>query len=141
MYPNMPYYGNQFNQGNYGFNPQVPGFRQRRTIERVHGKKGAEAYQHQLGPDESVVLLDDRGPIIWIIITDSAGYPTVCTPYDISPHKEPEEISQEMPSNDYSNLEERISRLERRLNNGKPYSGNARQSQQSETGNKSSATS
>ena len=48
MYPNMPYYGNQFNQGNYGFNPQVPGFRQRRTIERVHGKKGAEAYQHQL---------------------------------------------------------------------------------------------
>lgn len=127
MYPNMPYYGNQFNQGNYGFNPQVPNTQTKQEIKRVHGRPGAEAFY--LGPNESALLLDDTGPIVWFKATDSAGYPTTCTPYDLTPHKEQEAIAQEIVSNDYSALEERISRLERRLNNGKSYSGNARQTQ------------
>lgn len=124
MYPSTtPFYGNQFNQGNYGFTPQVP-VQPKQEIIRVHGEEGAKAYQ--LPPNSSILLLDDANPILWFKSTDGAGYPTVI-PYDIVPHAQQQEIAQ--PTYDYNALEERISRLERRLNNGKSYSGNARQAQ------------
>lgn len=125
-------YGYSYNQtpinyGNYGLTPQVP-TQPRSEIIRVHGEEGAKAYQ--LPPNSAILLLDDTNPILWFKSTDGAGYPQV-TAYDITPHIDTREIVQ--PNNDYQALEERVSKLERRLNNGKSYSGAARQAQPAET--------
>jgi len=56
----------------------------RQEVVRVNGMNGANAYQ--LPPNSSILLLDDSAPIVWLKITDGAGYPTL-TPYDIVPHK------------------------------------------------------
>lgn len=120
-------YNQMTNYGNYGLNPQIPS-PTRSEIIRVHGEEGAKAYQ--LPPNSAVLLLDDTNPILWFKSTDGAGYPQV-TAYDISPHVETREIVPQQ-SYDYQALEERISKLERRLNNGKSYSGNVRQAQSSE---------
>lgn len=123
-----PYNQTPMNYGNYGLTPQVP-TQPRTEIIRVHGEEGAKAYQ--LPPNSAVLLLDDTNPILWFKSTDGAGYPQI-TAYDITPHIDTREIVQ--PSADYQALEERISKLERRLNNnGKPYSGAARQAQPAET--------
>lgn len=126
-------YNQMTNYGNYGLNPQIPS-PTRSEIIRVHGEEGAKAYQ--LPPNSAVLLLDDTNPILWFKSTDGAGYPQV-TAYDISPHVETRNVVPSTP--DYAALEERISKLERRLNNGKPYSGNARQTQSAD--NKSAAVS
>lgn len=118
-----PYNQTPMNYGNYGLTPQVP-TQPRSEIIRVHGEEGAKAYQ--LPPNSAVLLLDDTNPILWFKSTDGAGYPQV-TAYDITPHIDTKEIVQ--PSADYQALEERISKLERRLNNGKSYSGTTRQAQ------------
>ena len=120
-----PYTQFPYNQGNFGY-PQVPA-QPRNEIIRVHGEEGAKAYQ--LPPNSAILLLDDANPILWFKSTDGAGYPQI-TAYDISPHVQTREIAQ--PAPDYAALEERISKLERRLNNGKPYSGNARRAQPAE---------
>lgn len=73
-------------------------------VIRVNGRQGAEAYQ--MAPNSSVLLLDENAPIVWLKTTDGASYPTV-TGYQISLMKE---------SNPYSDLEDRIKRLEEVLN-------------------------
>lgn len=121
-----PYNQAPINYGNYGLNPQVP-TQPRSEIIRVHGEEGAKAYQ--LPPNSAVLLLDDTNPILWFKSTDGAGYPQI-TAYDIVPRIETKEIVQTDNSYDYQALEERISKLERRLNNGKSYSGSTRPAQQ-----------
>lgn len=78
----------------------------RQEIVRVNGRNGAEAYQ--LAPNSSILLLDESAPIVWVKMTDGAGYPTL-TPYDISPHQSTEQLN-------FSSLEERISKLEEFMN-------------------------
>lgn len=75
----------------------------RYEILKVNGKNGAEALQ--MGPNSSVLLLDETNPIVWLAQTDSAGYKT-STPYKIIPF-EPEKPV------DVKSLEERIANLER----------------------------
>ena len=113
MYPNnynpyqSPYDANRFNVNNPSYyQPQMSnntGVKQQ--VVRVNGKNGAQAYQ--LMPNSSILLLDETAPIVWLKITDGAGYPTI-TPYDISPHKDELQI----PEFDTKSLEERISKLE-----------------------------
>lgn len=123
-----PYNQTPMNYGNYGLTPQVP-TQPRSEIIRVHGEEGAKAYQ--MPPNSAILLLDDTNPILWFKTTDGAGYPTVMA-YDIIPHTNAQEIVAQ-PNYDYQVLEERISKLERRLNNnGKSYTGNARQAQPTE---------
>ena len=77
-------------------------------IVRVNGKPGAEAFQ--MAPNSEALLLDETAPIVWLKITDGAGYPRLI-PYDITPHEE-EQI-------DYQSFDERLKRLEEAIN-GKP---------------------
>lgn len=90
----------------------------RYEILKVNGKNGAEALQ--MGPNSSVLLLDETNPIVWLAQTDSAGYKTL-TPYSISLY-EPE------PPVDVKALEQRITTLEtlleRMVNNESNSSGN-----------------
>ena len=72
----------------------------------MNGKNGAEAFQ--MPPNSSIILLDESAPLIWLKMTDGAGYPTI-TPYRIEPLKSE-------PPVDMAALETRIKRLEERLN-------------------------
>lgn len=91
--PYLP--GNQFMQN---FNPQP----QQVQVVRVNGRNGAETYA--IGPNSSALLLDESGTLVWLCMTDGAGYKTV-TPYDITPH-------QTAPVPDFGDLETRIKKLE-----------------------------
>ena len=86
----------------------VPGatYQPRQEVIKVNGENGARAYT--LGPNSSALLLDESGTLIWLVVSDGAGYKTV-TPYDISPHKIPKQT-------DFTELEERIRKLEERIN-------------------------
>lgn len=105
--------------GMYGVaSPQPSSFNQpqsnnmlgaRQQVIRVNGKNGADAYQ--MPPNSSILLLDQTAPIVWLKMTDGAGYPTV-TPYDIAPHQTEPQIQQ----TDIKAMEARITRLEDILN-------------------------
>ena len=72
-------------------------------VVEVTGRAGAEAYQ--LGPDSSILLLDNTAPIVWLVKSDGAGYKTLSA-YDIKPHEE------EKPVDHFKELEDRITKLE-----------------------------
>jgi hypothetical protein len=75
-------------------------------VVRVNGENGAKTYQ--LGANGSALLLDESGSMVWLVVSDGAGYKTVSA-YDITPH-------QTVPAPDYGNLEDRIKRLEMIVN-------------------------
>ena len=86
-------------------------------VIQVNGENGAHAYQ--MYANSSALLLDANNPIVYLVVTDGAGYKTV-TPYKIEPYV-PE------PQPDYNSLLERIGKLEEALSNGKSnYSTNDR---------------
>lgn len=100
-------------------NPYMPGYQtqtQREEVTKVNGENGARSYQ--IGPNSSALLLDESGLLVWLVTTDGAGYKTV-SPYDITPHKT-------APSPDFTNLEERIARLEALYNGNTGNSATAR---------------
>jgi len=74
----------------------------KQEVVKVNGENGARALA--LGPNSSALALDESGLLVWLIVTDGAGYKTVA-PYDITPH-------QAAPAPDYTTLETRIKRLE-----------------------------
>lgn len=92
----------------FGYNmPQVyqaPAAQQQ--VTRVNGENGARAYS--LGANSSALLLDESGLMVWLVTSDGAGYKTVAA-YDIVPHQVPQ-------APDYGNLEERIKKLEEKIN-------------------------
>ena len=81
-----------------------------RHVTKVNGRAGADNYQ--LAPNSDDILLDLNEPIIYFVQTDGAGYKTVVS-YDILPHKE---ITQQ---DQYKTLDERITKLEEMVANGK----------------------
>ena len=81
----------------------------KQQVVKVNGRNGAQAYQ--MAPNSSILLLDQTAPIVWLKMTDGAGYPTV-TPYDIAPHQD-EQIKQTV---DLTKIEERLTRLEDIIN-------------------------
>ena len=103
-----------FNNNYTGFPNPYPSFgsmpnnyqQQRLEVIRVNGENGARAFS--LPPNSSILLLDETAPLVWLAQTDGAGYKTV-TPYTISPY-------QAEPAPNYNSLEERIKRLEDKLN-------------------------
>ena len=99
---------NSFNPYQLGYNQVPQQYNGKIQVISVNGRNGAEALR--LPPNSSILLLDETAPIIWLKITDGAGYPTL-TPYDISPH-------QVVPVQqiDTSQLEQRIARLESIIN-------------------------
>ena len=97
-------------------------------VVNVHGREGANAFR--MGPNSSILLLDENDPIVWLAKTDGAGYKTV-TPFRIAPYEE-------TPPVDISALNAKIEQLEvdilalKEAQNGKPnYRGNAKRQQQS----------
>lgn len=88
------------------FQPQQQTFVQPSQVIKVNGENGAMAYS--IGANSSALLLDESGLMVWLVVSDGAGYKTV-TPYDITPH-------QVTPAPDFGTLESRIQRLEEIVN-------------------------
>lgn len=104
QYPNSNFYSNQ-----------------EQKIIRVNGEAGARAYR--MPPNSSALLLDETQPVIWLSQTDGAGYPTL-TGYDIS-LKESEKVL------NLKDLEERIIKIERMLENESDFVDAVREKEQS----------
>lgn len=107
VYEYNPYlnpYLNMYQQNQQPQMQQMP----KQEVVKVNGENGARAYP--LGANSSALLLDESGTMVWLAVSDGAGYRTVSA-YDITPH-------QTAPVQDYSSLESRITRLEEMLNNG-----------------------
>lgn len=83
--------------------PYQPG---KQEIIKVNGKEGANAYPLNI-PNSSVLMLDINQPILYVKISDGAGYCNI-TSYTISPLKEV--INDSGINTD--DLEKRIKRLE-----------------------------
>ena len=108
MYPQNPYAAYMGAQA--AMNPyqgMMAGAQQMQVV-KVTGEGGANAFN--MGPNSSALLLDTSGTMIWAVTTDGAGYKTV-VPYDISPHKNPEQLA-------VKSLEDRIKRLEELIHDG-----------------------
>lgn len=96
--------------------PQLQPQQPRQEVVKVNGEPGARAYS--MGPNSSALLLDETGTLVWLVTTDGAGYKSVA-PYDISPH-------QAAPAPDFSDLEERVRRLEEAIKHDTADTANAR---------------
>ena len=86
----------------YGLAPAQTNYPQKHDIIRVSGKPGAEAFQ--MAPNSQIILLDETAPMIWLKVTDGAGYPTL-TAYDITVHEAEKPV-------DYKSFDERLKKLE-----------------------------
>lgn len=84
------------------------GMRQRHQILKANGRQGALGLAGQMYPDSNALALDTADNIMWLIQTDSSGYPSVQA-FDIAPHVEPEPV-------DVNLLMQRIARLEEVVN-------------------------
>ena len=84
----------------------VQPFTQPSSVIKVNGENGARAFT--IGANSSALLLDESGLMVWLVVSDGAGYKTV-TPYDITPH-------QVDKAPDLGSLESRIKRLEDMIN-------------------------
>ena len=100
MYPYFNPYGGMVQP--YQSQPAQP----TSQVVKVNGENGARAYQ--LGANSSALLLDESGLLVWLVMSDGAGYKTV-TAYDITPHEA-------IPAPDFGSLENRIKRLEEIVN-------------------------
>ena len=97
----------------YGFPQNMPqAIQNQMQIPKVHGREGANAFP--LGPNSSALAMDEGASIVWMMVTDSAGYKTV-TPFDVTPHEETKPAT----TNDLKSLldtmksfDERLSKLE-----------------------------
>ena len=96
----MNNFQNPYNYNPYGFN-RFPTY----EVIKVNGKPGVDAFQ--MGPNSSVLLLDETANIVWLAQTDGAGYKTA-TPFDIVPH-------QEAPQVDINAIDSRIQSIEAEL--------------------------
>lgn len=74
-------------------------------VIRVNGENGARTLA--MPPNSSALVLDETAPLVWLCVTDGAGYKTV-TPYSISVYKP--ETTPTMKE-----ISERLARLEARL--------------------------
>lgn len=75
-------------------------------IIQVNGENGAKAFV--MAPNSSALLMDTTAPIVWLCQSDGAGYHTQ-TPFKIEPYKPDAPV-------DVRSLEDRIARLEAKLN-------------------------
>ena len=102
---------NNYLNNPYNYMPQLTPQPPHREVDKVHGEEGVNFFQ--MGPNSSVLLLDETAPIIWFVQTDSAGYKTK-TPYDISIHVSDPPIETKMDER-FASIDKRLKSLEEAL--------------------------
>lgn len=105
MYNNYPYAVQQnFQQ------QQLPHY----EVIKVNGKPGVDAFQ--MGPNSSVLLLDETQNIVWFVQTDGAGYKTP-TPFAISPYVEKPQIDVNALNDEVNSLKAMVIELQNAIVN------------------------
>lgn len=97
----------------YGFPQNMPQnipqvIQNQMQIPKVHGREGATAFP--MGPNSSALAMDEGASIVWMMVTDSAGYKTV-TPFDVTPHEETKPAT----ANDLKSLLDTMKSFDERL--------------------------
>lgn len=99
-------------------------------IPKVNGEESARAFS--IGPNSSVILMDNDKPLIWVVVTDASGFKTV-TPFVISPYTPEQPVNAETLKGEMDSICDRLNKLEERMNgyaqsdtksSGKVKSGN-----------------
>ena len=93
-------------------------------VTSVNGRAGAEAYA--MGANSKALLLDATAPILWLKVTDGAGYATI-DGYDLTPHVEP------TPESEAKTMVEALDARLRKIENLMEVIANGRESAAAET--------
>ena len=133
-----PYFNNNaFSNYNSLYNPAAAagmgyGQPQKQEIIRVNGEGGARTLAGRMSANSSSLALDESAPLLWLIQTDGAGYPTL-TAYKIELYTPDTSVS--------SDLERRVQKLEEIINESNTFNVAElkRQSAQSDSINKKHA--
>ena len=99
---------NQFNPYVMPYSQTLQAFPQQ-TIPTANGK--ASVNNIKIAPNSSMLIADSTLPIIYRCVSDSLGNVTVDS-FDISPHKDEEQIQKEQTDTIIADLVRRIERLE-----------------------------
>ena len=94
--------------------PSFPVVPMQTEIQKVNGKESANAFP--LMPNSSIILLDIKDPLIYVVVSDASGYKTVST-FDVIPHVEQE------PADQFQLLSDRIAKIEERMTTYESYHG------------------
>lgn len=113
MYNNYPYAVQQ------NFQQQLPHY----EVIKVNGKPGVDAFQ--MGPNSSVLLLDETQDIVWLVQTDGAGYKTP-TPFAISPYVEKPQVDVNVLNDEVNNLKAIVMELQNTIVNKQEVSGDGK---------------
>ena len=104
----------------------------KQEVLKVNGQNGALSIR--MGSNCSALALDINDPILWVVVSDGAGYKTA-TPFDIFPHVQE-------PEPDLKTFDDRLTRMEKMLEevlaNGKSSSGGSDQRNGGNRNNQSS---
>ena len=88
---------------------QQPNILPPQQILQAKGKASIDMLR--MSPNSSVLIADETAPIVWKCISDGLGNVS-SEAFDISPHKDEEQKTQENLSIIVNNLDERLRRLE-----------------------------
>ena len=107
-------------------------------VIKVKGKPGVDAFH--MGPNSSVLLLDETANIVWYVETDGAGYKTA-TPFDVTPHVEQPPVNMNDILDRLGKLEETVVQLQNGGNvNESNFSSNGDKRQQRNRNNQQQST-
>lgn len=141
-----PYYysGTPFNNMPYALGNQIQLPAPTMEIPKVNGEESARAFN--IGPNSSVILMDNDKPLIWVVVTDASGFKTV-TPFTITPYTPEQPVSAADLKGEMAGICDRLNRLEERMDDyaksdtkssyqGKSNDGNAKSNDRNGSGSK-----
>ena len=99
----MNNFQNPYNYNPYGFN-RFPTY----EVIKVNGKPGVDAFQ--MGPNSSILLLDETANLVWLAQTDGAGYKTA-TPFTITPFVEKPPVDMNALTENFDGIEAELKEL------------------------------
>ena len=91
------------------FGPQYQPPRPQQQVVTVSGPDSIGAIQ--MGPNSSMLVMDQTAPIVYLCQSDGVGKVT-STAYDIAPHKDAAKLQQESMDQRIAALEAAVKRLE-----------------------------
>ena len=101
------------NQFNPYYTSSYPQMLPQQQIPTANGRASVDNLK--LAPNSSILIADNTLPVIYRCVSDSIGNVSVST-YDISPHKDEEQVRKEQTEIILADLVQRIERLEHESN-------------------------
>ena len=81
-------------------------------ILKANGEEGVNAFP--MAPNSSAIFLDTKEPLIWVAVTDSAGYKTV-NGFSITPYIPEQPVTPADLKTEIGSIIERLDKIEERM--------------------------